>query len=93
LPDETFLAGLRLVFVEVEAHVVSFFNPLLERDSASTVYVAWTRAMSTVAPKNEAAYREGMLAEQAARKERAREQRKYQEATKQRGQAGQSSGE
>ena len=39
-PDADFLAALREVFTEVEAQVVSFFNPLLERDSASTVYVA-----------------------------------------------------
>jgi spermidine synthase len=39
-PDEDFLVALREVFADAEAHVVSFFNPLLERDSASTVYVA-----------------------------------------------------
>ena len=40
-PDAGFLATLREVFTGgAEAHVVSFFNPLLERDSASTVYVA-----------------------------------------------------
>ena len=39
-PDEAFLSTLREVFATSEAHVVSFFNPLLERDSASTVYVA-----------------------------------------------------
>ena len=39
-PDEIFLSALREVFVAAQAHVVSFFNPLLERDSASTVYVA-----------------------------------------------------
>ena len=39
-PDAPFLATLRAVFATAEAHVVSFFNPLLERDSASTVYVA-----------------------------------------------------
>ena len=39
-PDEAFLTALREVFAAAEAHVVSFFNPLLERDSASTVYVA-----------------------------------------------------
>lgn len=39
-PDEDFLAQLRAVFGRTEAHVVSFHNPLLERDSASTVYVA-----------------------------------------------------
>ncbi len=39
-PDEGFLETLRGVFAGVEARVVSFYNPLLERDSASTVYVA-----------------------------------------------------
>ena len=39
-PDAPFLAALREVFAAAEAHVVPFFNPLLERDSASTVYVA-----------------------------------------------------
>lgn len=39
-PDADFLAALRDVFTSAEAHVVAFFNPLLERDSASTVYVA-----------------------------------------------------
>ncbi|MEI6352193.1 MAG: spermidine synthase [Verrucomicrobiota bacterium] len=39
-PENGFLAALREVFAQAEAQVVSFFNPLLERDSASTVYVA-----------------------------------------------------
>ena len=39
-PDAPFLETLREVFASAEAHVVSFFNPLLERESASTVYVA-----------------------------------------------------
>ena len=39
-PDEAFLEALREVFATAEAHVVSFFNPLLEDDSSSTVYVA-----------------------------------------------------
>jgi spermidine synthase len=39
-PDEDFLADLGAVFAEAKAHVVSFHNPLLERDSSSTVYVA-----------------------------------------------------
>lgn len=40
-PDAGFLSSLREVFgAGAEAHIVSFFNPLLERDSASTVYVA-----------------------------------------------------
>ena len=41
-PDEPFLATLREVFDTAAAHVVPFSNPLLERDSASTVYVART---------------------------------------------------
>jgi len=39
-PDAEFLETLRAVFIDVEARIVSFFNPLLERDSASTVYIA-----------------------------------------------------
>jgi spermidine synthase len=39
-PDETFQGSLNEVFGKSSAHVVTFSNPLLERDSASTVYVA-----------------------------------------------------
>ena len=39
-PDEIFLQHLAEVFENPQAHVVKFPNPLLERDSASTVYVA-----------------------------------------------------
>ena len=39
-PDEEFLAHLGAVFVKPQSHVVKFHNPILERDSASTVYVA-----------------------------------------------------
>ena len=39
-PEERFLGALREVFATAEARAVAFFNPLLERDSASTVYVA-----------------------------------------------------
>jgi spermidine synthase len=39
-PDDSFLAALRSVFATADAHIVSFLNPLLERESASTVYVA-----------------------------------------------------
>lgn len=39
-PDEDFLARLAVVFQSSHARVVKFFNPLLEKDSASTVYVA-----------------------------------------------------
>ncbi len=42
-PDEEFLAALRAVFATAEAQVVKFANPLLERESASTVYVARRR--------------------------------------------------
>lgn len=39
-PDAEFVRALEAVFVTVESHVVKFANPLLERESASTVYVA-----------------------------------------------------
>lgn len=39
-PDAEFVRTLGTVFARVKADVVTFFNPLLERDSASTVYVA-----------------------------------------------------
>jgi spermidine synthase len=39
-PDDYFLATLRAVFSEADARVVSFFNPLLEQNSSSTVYLA-----------------------------------------------------
>ena len=39
-PDAPFLSTLREVFASAQAHVVSFFNPLLEGEGASTVYVA-----------------------------------------------------
>ncbi|MEY2559179.1 MAG: hypothetical protein QOE34_2604 [Verrucomicrobiota bacterium] len=39
-PDEEFLQALDLAFVDIRAHIVTFPNPLLECDSASTVYVA-----------------------------------------------------
>jgi spermidine synthase len=39
-PDEQFLADLRGVFAHVDSQVVTFDNPLQERESASTVYVA-----------------------------------------------------
>lgn len=43
-PDEEFLQSLRAVFATARAEVVSFPNPLLEHDSASTVYIARTAA-------------------------------------------------
>ncbi len=39
-PDEEFLSSLEEVFETTEAHIVKFNNPLLEKDSESTVYVA-----------------------------------------------------
>lgn len=39
-PDEAFVHTLKAVFETVETHVVKFENPLLETESASTVYVA-----------------------------------------------------
>ena len=39
-PDAEFLTVLKKAFTGCEAHVVRFHNPLLERESASTVYLA-----------------------------------------------------
>ncbi len=39
-PEEEFLQALDVAFADTRAHVVTFYNPLLECDSASTVYVA-----------------------------------------------------
>ena len=39
-PDEQFFQALDHAFADVRAHVVTFPNPLEERDCASTVYVA-----------------------------------------------------
>lgn len=39
-PDADFIRNLEEVFEQVKAHVVKFFNPLLDKDSESTVYVA-----------------------------------------------------
>lgn len=39
-PDENFLAALATVFPAPRAEVVRFANPLLDRESASTVYLA-----------------------------------------------------
>jgi hypothetical protein len=39
-PDERFLVALREVFRNVRAEVVHFPNPLLDRESSSTVYLA-----------------------------------------------------
>ncbi len=42
-PDEAFQQTLRQVFQNVTTHVVTFPNPLLDKESASTVYVARSR--------------------------------------------------
>ena len=42
-PDDGFLSHLAEVFEAPTAHVVKFPNPLLDRDSESTVYVARKR--------------------------------------------------
>ncbi|MGI8821340.1 MAG: spermidine synthase [Chthoniobacterales bacterium] len=39
-PDEEFMQSLDAAFTETRAHIVSFENPLLESQSASTVYLA-----------------------------------------------------
>jgi hypothetical protein len=39
-PDETFMAALNEVFASCESHIVPFHNPLQDRESESTVYVA-----------------------------------------------------
>ncbi len=39
-PDDNFLKLLAEVFESSEARVIKFFNPLLDKESASTVYVA-----------------------------------------------------
>lgn len=39
-PEEKFMAALNEVFESVETHVVPFNNPILEKNSESTVYVA-----------------------------------------------------
>jgi spermidine synthase len=41
-PDEDFLAVLRTVFAEARAEVVTFPNPLQDREAANTVYLAAT---------------------------------------------------
>ena len=46
-PDEDFVAALNAVFAATGVHVVRFHNPLLECDSASTVYVARRRQSPT----------------------------------------------
>ncbi len=41
-PDDDFMRSLEEAFASCESHVVTFHNPLQDRDSASTVYVAST---------------------------------------------------
>jgi len=43
-PEDRFMASLEEVFPGCQSHVVSFHNPLQDRDSASTVYVAQSPA-------------------------------------------------
>lgn len=43
-PADEFMTALNEVFVSCESHVVTFHNPHQDRTSASTVYVARTRA-------------------------------------------------
>ena len=43
-PDENFMQSLNETFDQCEAHTVSFFNPLQECCSSSTVYVARTQS-------------------------------------------------
>ncbi len=43
-PESRFMTALNEVFESCESHVVPFHNPILERDSESTVYVAKKRA-------------------------------------------------
>jgi spermidine synthase len=45
-PDDDFMSSLVRVFSSCESHVVAFHNPLQERDSESTVYVARTGSES-----------------------------------------------
>lgn len=44
-PDDDFLRALRTVFTTAQARIVTFANPLLDRESASTVYVARMAAL------------------------------------------------
>ena len=44
-PDVDFRATLEAVFATCEAHIVTFHNPLQQRDATNTVYVAQTLAV------------------------------------------------
>ena len=48
-PDDEFLRALGEVFATAKAHVVKFENPLLDCESASTVYVARNHGRGTTA--------------------------------------------
>ena len=56
-PDDDFLAALDEVFDKPEAHVVKFANPLLDRESASTVYITRQRASPRMQPSKPRAAR------------------------------------
>lgn len=43
-PDDDFSAELAAVFPVLEVHVVSFYNPLQNRDASNTIYVARRKA-------------------------------------------------
>lgn len=42
-PDQNFMQSLKTTFTTCESHIVSFYNPLQECSSSSTVYVATTQ--------------------------------------------------
>jgi spermidine synthase len=44
-PEEEFMQALHEAFGDCRAHIVTFANPLMERDSASTVYVARSKSL------------------------------------------------
>jgi spermidine synthase len=46
-PEEKFLQALDVAFAETRAHIVTFYNPLLECDAASTVYIARVLGQTT----------------------------------------------
>ncbi len=39
-PEERFMAALNEVFEQSESHIISFYNPLLDTEAKSTVYVS-----------------------------------------------------
>ena len=49
-PEEEFLKALDKAFADSRAHIVQFHNPLLDCDSASTVYVVRTWAWDGASP-------------------------------------------